>query len=387
MHDHAVNLRRALADQHLVSLMPADDVARDLVPDHRIDIAEVMQAAFDFFIRRVSGLEVFTRIVFRALEFADRQFLQIHFRIHSQPPEHLGIRDQPSFRRAADCCFWALTPGPEFRGNLRERGPRSLRNRSQGFEGPLGAARRAGRRWAPGAGAAAAAGRGARRGAAQAQPGWGTAGRAGRGRRRAKTGPRGHSRAGYRGGGVARAGAGRQRAFSGAHGPRGGRGGRQAKTGPRGPAARTWRQTGPKSGGAASGAAFRPAGAGRTRGGRGLPAGAFRRARGGPGAARGAKGRVKCLGVCRVFAEGKSTTGGAARKNPVFAYKEARFPPAFLCRMRAVLPRKHCAFHRVAISAAQSDECVAAEKRAAAAGGRSRRAKGRKPRENPDFRH
>ena len=65
MHDHAVNLRRALADQHLVSLMPADDVARDLVPDHRIDIAEVMQAAFDFFIRRVSGLEVFTRIVVR----------------------------------------------------------------------------------------------------------------------------------------------------------------------------------------------------------------------------------------------------------------------------------------------------------------------------------
>ena len=47
--------------------------------------------------------------------------------------------------------------------------------------------------------------------------------------------------------------------------------------------------------------------------------------------------------------------------------------------MRAVLPRKHCAFHRVAISAAQSDECVAAEKRAAAAGGRSRRAKGGNP--------
>ena len=383
MHDHAVDLRRALADQHLVSLMPADDVARDLVPDHGIDVAEVMQAAFDFFIRRVSGLEVFTRIVFRALEFADRQFLQIHFRIHSQPPEHLGIRDQPSFRRAADCCFWALTPGPEFRGNLRERGPRSLRNRSQGFEGPLGphgglggGGRRArGRPRRPGAGRGGAPRRHSRARARRAAPGGGG--------RRVKTGPRGHSRAG-----VPRR--------------RGGAGGRRAAKGFFGRTRAAWRAgRAPGENGAAraGGANVAPNGAQIRRGGvgRGLSAGGRRAnaGRAGPsggrgagrGAARGAKGRVKCLGVCRVFAEGKSTTGGAARKNPVFAYKEARFPPAFLCRMRAVLPRKHCAFHRVAISAAQSDECVAAEKRAAAAGGRSRRAKGRKPRENPDFRH
>lgn len=47
------------------------------------------------------------------------------------------------------------TPGPEFRGNLRERGPRSPANRARGFDSPLGAhaRRRGGRaRVHPGAG-------------------------------------------------------------------------------------------------------------------------------------------------------------------------------------------------------------------------------------------
>ena len=85
MHDHAVDLRRALGDQHLVSLMPTDDVACDLVPDHGIDIAEVMQAAPDLFIGRIAGLEVFAGIVFRGLEEVNADPLQIHFSVHCKP--------------------------------------------------------------------------------------------------------------------------------------------------------------------------------------------------------------------------------------------------------------------------------------------------------------
>lgn len=44
--------------------------------------------------------------------------------------------------------FWGDTPGPEFRGNSRERGPRSPANRARGFDSPLGA-----RAVRPGAGA------------------------------------------------------------------------------------------------------------------------------------------------------------------------------------------------------------------------------------------
>ena len=51
------------------------------------------------------------------------------------------------------------------------------------------------------------------------------------------------------------------------------------------------------------------------------------------------------------------------------------FPARALCRIRADFARKVCAFYRVAFFAPRSDECVAAEKRAAAAGGQSRRAR------------
>ena len=55
VHDHAVDLRHALREQHLVALVPADDVARDLVPDHGIHIAEVVQASLDFFVGGIAG--------------------------------------------------------------------------------------------------------------------------------------------------------------------------------------------------------------------------------------------------------------------------------------------------------------------------------------------
>ena len=41
--------------------------------------------------------------------------------------------------KAALFCFGAITPGPEFRGNLRERGPRSPATGFQGSDPPLGA--------------------------------------------------------------------------------------------------------------------------------------------------------------------------------------------------------------------------------------------------------
>ena len=82
MHHHAVDLRRALIDQHLVALMSADNVAGHFVPDHRIDITEVVQAALDLFIRRVAGLEILAGIVFRGLEFLNGNALQVHLCIH-----------------------------------------------------------------------------------------------------------------------------------------------------------------------------------------------------------------------------------------------------------------------------------------------------------------
>ena len=82
MHDHAVDLRHALSQQHLVALVPADDVARDLVPDHGIHITEVVQASLDFFIGGIAWFEVFAGVVFGGLEQVHRQLFQIHFRIH-----------------------------------------------------------------------------------------------------------------------------------------------------------------------------------------------------------------------------------------------------------------------------------------------------------------
>lgn len=55
--------------------------------------------------------------------------------------------------------FWGDTPGPEFRGNSRERGPRSPRNRARKFDPPLGARAvrpEAGARGRPGRGAGGA---------------------------------------------------------------------------------------------------------------------------------------------------------------------------------------------------------------------------------------
>ena len=54
--NHAVDFCCALRHQHLVALMPADNIACHLIPNDGIDIAEFVQAAFDFFIRRIARL-------------------------------------------------------------------------------------------------------------------------------------------------------------------------------------------------------------------------------------------------------------------------------------------------------------------------------------------
>lgn len=230
--------------------------------------------------------------------------------------------------------FWDDTPGPEFRGNSRERGPRSPRNRAREFDPPLGA-----RAVWPGG-----------RGAGAAGPGRGRHAFFSRGR-----------------GGGGPAGARRARGAAAAS--------RRAKAGGAG------RRRGEKRGGACAGtgglrrARARRAGgcpaAGRA-GQRGGTRGQIRRAaagRGGPGAGGKSAGRVGrgagFLGRGAGFFGAAPIFGGGGRKNPRFCFIRKRgFSPAFLCRIRADFSRKPCAFHRVAFSARRSDECVAAGKKA-----------------------
>ena len=87
VNDHAVDLRRTFRRQHFIALMAAHDVARDLVPDNGIHIAELMQTAFDFFIGRVAGLQVFAGIVFRGLHHGNRQLFHDHFCLQTFPPQ------------------------------------------------------------------------------------------------------------------------------------------------------------------------------------------------------------------------------------------------------------------------------------------------------------
>ena len=72
---------------------------------------------------------------------------------------------------------------------------------------------------------------------------------------------------------------------------------------------------------------------------------------------------------------GKFSAPARLGKKRFFITRGRAFPARALCRIRADFARKVCAFYRVAFFAPQSDECVAAGKRAAAAGGRSRRAR------------
>ncbi len=63
MHNNAVNLRNPFCSQYFISLMPADNITCHLIPDNGIHVTEVMHASFDLFIGRITGLQVFSRIV------------------------------------------------------------------------------------------------------------------------------------------------------------------------------------------------------------------------------------------------------------------------------------------------------------------------------------
>ena len=86
MHHNAVHLSRSFSLQHLVALVTADDVARHLVPDDGIDIPKVVQAALDFLIRQVAGLQVFPGVVLRGLQHLNRHRPHVQIRIHRLPP-------------------------------------------------------------------------------------------------------------------------------------------------------------------------------------------------------------------------------------------------------------------------------------------------------------
>ena len=69
--------------------------------------------------------------------------------MYVQKSGYCGYRGfQAPFQNGAFFVFGAKTPGPEFRGNSRERGPRSPAPHFQGFDPPLGTQPlRAGPRW------------------------------------------------------------------------------------------------------------------------------------------------------------------------------------------------------------------------------------------------
>ena len=271
------------------------------------------------------------------------------------------------------------TPGPEFRENSRERGPRSPANRARGFDPPWGAhaRRRGGRARAhPGAG--------------RSDP-WGgghTPGRTARLRAtRAAAFRRAHEAG--RGGGFRRAQAGRAMG-GGAADKRAGAFGRARRAcGGRGGAGRPF-----PGGGVAPAAQGRtgpnPAGRAGGRGG-GFSGGAGTRwAAAGPRSGGGGKGGSFCAGVCRVIAPAR----GGGRKKAAFSHIRKRvFRPLFFVGSELFLPENLVLFigllfrPRRAMNVSRAGKGEDRRPGAAAAGGKSRRAQGRKPSEKPDFRH
>ena len=85
--------------------------------------------------------------------------------------------------------------------------------------------------------------------------------------------------------------------------------------------------------------------------------------------------KTNCAAGTSAKQSGKVFGLSAPGKKRFLITRGSAFPARALCRIRADFARKVCAFYRVAFFAPRSDECVAAEKRAAAAGGQSRRAR------------
>ena len=63
--------------------MSADDNAGASVPDDRLDIAKLLDAASQLFKLRIAGLQILSRIVFGGLELRYRDLLNVHTKPHS----------------------------------------------------------------------------------------------------------------------------------------------------------------------------------------------------------------------------------------------------------------------------------------------------------------
>ena len=92
VHHHAVDFCCAFCRQHLEPLMAADNISRYLVPDDRVYIAEVLQASFDFFVCRITGLQVLARIVLRRFQRGDRHSFYLHVSFHAYLLQKWGWR-------------------------------------------------------------------------------------------------------------------------------------------------------------------------------------------------------------------------------------------------------------------------------------------------------
>ena len=106
--------------------------------------------------------------------------------------------------------------------------------------------------------------------------------------------------------------------------------------------------------------------------------------------AGGGKGGSFCAGVCRVIAPAR----GGGRKKAAFSHIRKRvFRPLFFVGSELILPENLVLFigllfrPRRAMNVSRAGKGEDRRPGAAAAGGKSRRAQGRKPREKPDFRH
>ena len=77
-HDD-VQLLMSLLDEDLVALVSSDDVAGALVPDDRVYVSELLDAALDVLVLRISGLQVNPGVVGCGVHPVDADSLSSHF--------------------------------------------------------------------------------------------------------------------------------------------------------------------------------------------------------------------------------------------------------------------------------------------------------------------
>ena len=92
-HHNAVHFGHAHIHQHLQTLMTANHTAGGLIPDDWFHIAELLNGAFQLFIFRITGLEVFAGVVVGRQKVCRVLFLNNHTSPHSanasKPPTDL----------------------------------------------------------------------------------------------------------------------------------------------------------------------------------------------------------------------------------------------------------------------------------------------------------